>query len=107
HFMLCAACDHSVPRSFPTRRSSDLCLRRKRRFSSRILRSSVRRMLTSPLRRVSRQATATKRSSALGETFASFVFMITTMPQKERSEEHTSELQSPYDLVCRLLLEKK
>src|SRR5207248_8627496 len=25
----------------------------------------------------------------------------------ERSEEHTSELQSPYDLVCRLLLEKK
>src|SRR5207248_11162721 len=26
---------------------------------------------------------------------------------KERSEEHTSELQSPYDLVCRLLLEKK
>src|SRR5438094_4172975 len=26
---------------------------------------------------------------------------------EERSEEHTSELQSPYDLVCRLLLEKK
>src|SRR5437867_8687274 len=24
-----------------------------------------------------------------------------------RSEEHTSELQSPYELVCRLLLEKK
>src|SRR5437867_11383819 len=27
--------------------------------------------------------------------------------RRERSEEHTSELQSPYDLVCRLLLEKK
>src|SRR5207248_9289380 len=27
--------------------------------------------------------------------------------QELRSEEHTSELQSPYDLVCRLLLEKK
>src|SRR5438094_6142028 len=27
--------------------------------------------------------------------------------QRVRSEEHTSELQSPYDLVCRLLLEKK
>src|SRR5437867_7185552 len=27
--------------------------------------------------------------------------------QWPRSEEHTSELQSPYDLVCRLLLEKK
>src|SRR5438094_6456169 len=27
--------------------------------------------------------------------------------RRPRSEEHTSELQSPYDLVCRLLLEKK
>src|SRR5690349_22696688 len=27
--------------------------------------------------------------------------------KKERSEEHTSELQSRRDLVCRLLLEKK
>ena len=26
---------------------------------------------------------------------------------RDRSEEHTSELQSHYDLVCRLLLEKK
>src|SRR5258708_27378057 len=28
-------------------------------------------------------------------------------PAEERSEEHTSELQSPDHLVCRLLLEKK
>src|SRR5256885_2476291 len=28
-------------------------------------------------------------------------------PQGRRSEEHTSELQSPCNLVCRLLLEKK
>src|SRR3989454_2649281 len=28
-------------------------------------------------------------------------------PARERSEEHTSELQSPCNLVCRLLLEKK
>src|SRR5437868_13265486 len=27
--------------------------------------------------------------------------------QAQRSEEHTSELQSRFDLVCRLLLEKK
>src|SRR2546426_4085763 len=27
--------------------------------------------------------------------------------RKKRSEEHTSELQSPCNLVCRLLLEKK
>src|SRR5690348_17547766 len=30
-----------------------------------------------------------------------------TPPQVLRSEEHTSELQSPVHLVCRLLLEKK
>src|SRR5256885_10564119 len=29
------------------------------------------------------------------------------MIRKFRSEEHTSELQSPCNLVCRLLLEKK
>src|SRR5260221_9066524 len=29
------------------------------------------------------------------------------VPGKTRSEEHTSELQSHSDLVCRLLLEKK
>src|SRR5690348_17699935 len=28
-------------------------------------------------------------------------------PEIDRSEEHTSELQSPVHLVCRLLLEKK
>src|SRR2546426_6452206 len=28
-------------------------------------------------------------------------------PAERRSEEHTSELQSPCNLVCRLLLEKK
>src|SRR5207248_8767183 len=27
--------------------------------------------------------------------------------RSDRSEEHTSELQSPYDLVCRRLLEEK
>src|SRR4051794_41454294 len=30
-----------------------------------------------------------------------------TLDQLGRSEEHTSELQSPVHLVCRLLLEKK
>src|SRR5690349_23239359 len=30
-----------------------------------------------------------------------------TSPTRARSEEHTSELQSRRDLVCRLLLEKK
>src|SRR5438105_8179362 len=31
----------------------------------------------------------------------------TYVPLSQRSEEHTSELQSRVDLVCRLLLEKK
>src|SRR5256885_12183539 len=30
----------------------------------------------------------------------------TLVPSRSRSEEHTSELQSPCNLVCRLLLEK-
>src|SRR5256885_9443486 len=30
-----------------------------------------------------------------------------SVPARRRSEEHTSELQSPCNLVCRLLLEKK
>src|SRR5690348_17377758 len=32
---------------------------------------------------------------------------IWSQSEAERSEEHTSELQSPVHLVCRLLLEKK
>src|SRR5690348_17995753 len=44
----------------------------------------------------------------------SFTFILKTPPAADllrkaagRSEEHTSELQSPVHLVCRLLLEKK
>src|SRR2546430_10424310 len=33
--------------------------------------------------------------------------LLTLFPQAKRSEEHTSELQSQSNLVCRLLLEKK
>ena len=32
---------------------------------------------------------------------------LTNFGNKEEIEEHTSELQSHHDLVCRLLLEKK
>src|SRR5256885_8850320 len=34
-------------------------------------------------------------------------FEIDVVKKRVRSEEHTSELQSPCNLVCRLLLEKK
>src|SRR3712207_8034184 len=33
--------------------------------------------------------------------------VVLVLPQRSRSEEHTSELQSRQYLVCRLLLEKK
>src|SRR5205807_1099259 len=36
-----------------------------------------------------------------------FIFDNVRFDQNARSEEHTSELQSPCNLVCRLLLEKK
>src|SRR3989454_6224983 len=36
-----------------------------------------------------------------------WVYVRYTYATRERSEEHTSELQSPCNLVCRLLLEKK
>src|SRR5206468_10816512 len=41
-----------------------------------------------------------------GLGFFSFMYK-TSPPEAPRSEEHTSELQSRSDLVCRLLLEKK
>src|SRR5688500_19544016 len=41
----------------------------------------------------------------LGEGVTIAVIDVGTDP--DRSEEHTSELQSPCNLVCRLLLEKK
>src|SRR5690606_39421422 len=34
-------------------------------------------------------------------------FIVATVAMRRRSEEHTSELQSRENLVCRLLLEKK
>ena len=42
--------------------------------------------------------------------FQKWILLIKTstlVPESTRSEEHTSELQSHSDLVCRLLLEKK
>src|SRR5437762_7057585 len=40
---------------------------------------------------------------------AAMFIMLENLPEftEQRSEEHTSELQSPMYLVCRLLLEKK
>src|SRR5690348_17787727 len=79
------------PRStlFPTRRSSDL----KRLGNHRALPGGIALLIGIPCRRTRRLHL---RHLSLDEP---------TLPS--RSEEHTSELQSPVHLVCRLLLEKK
>src|SRR2546427_6531823 len=43
----------------------------------------------------------------LGVLLAAWRTASAPRPRRERSEEHTSELQSQSNLVCRLLLEKK
>src|SRR5437867_9902410 len=85
--------------SFPTRRSSDLDEMRLRRADGEYRWFLVR---TVPLRDeqgniVKWYGTSTDIEDRKRAEDA----------LRERSEEHTSELQSPYDLVCRLLLEKK
>src|SRR5438876_6583188 len=48
--------------------------------------------------------------ASAGPANASAVLPLTSTSERQdrrRSEEHTSELQSPVHLVCRLLLEKK
>src|SRR5256885_10182855 len=51
---------------------------------------------------------STKANSALAPVFPIMVLLtLLVLVLQTRSEEHTSELQSPCNLVCRLLLEKK
>src|SRR5207244_10898888 len=42
-----------------------------------------------------------------GKELRAPIFVVPGLADSSRSEEHTSELQSPDHLVCRLLLEKK
>src|SRR5256885_7063775 len=48
-----------------------------------------------------------QRPKQAGESHATEKFQGEAVEPDRRSEEHTSELQSPCNLVCRLLLEKK
>src|SRR5699024_12279275 len=82
---------HRDLHSFPTRRSSDL-------------------RLPDLLRPASSSAVPRQRNPL--PDFFSFRNLrsgnpVLSFPLQKRSEEHTSELQSRFDLVCRLLLEKK
>src|SRR5207302_10850330 len=84
--------DRRGPHSFPTRRSSDLG-----KVSAAAMRS-----VNPTLRNLMRDGVDPGVISlALGSP------ALECFPAAERSEEHTSELQSRENLVCRLLLEKK
>src|SRR5256885_11516478 len=71
------------------------CLFVSPRRASRLTRRHVRRMVKS----------LTGVSGELGDQFGDR--FARPRVERDRSEEHTSELQSPCNLVCRLLLEKK
>src|SRR5207249_11353763 len=99
---------HSRPlpplHSFPPRRSSDLA---SERLSAGPFRSPTT-FLTSRnppphSARLREKTWPSKRRPIPQFTVSS---ALTRLP-RIRSEEHTSELQSRFDLVCRLLLEKK
>src|SRR2546430_9178941 len=54
-----------------------------------------------------RRASGTRRPKMTGVAVADAVRAVQSRTAIVRSEEHTSELQSQSNLVCRLLLEKK
>src|SRR2546426_7816758 len=58
-------------------------------------------------RHVSRRPTATGGPGSRDDRNSALPMTPSPSSHKRRSEEHTSELQSPCNLVCRLLLEKK
>src|SRR2546426_4171054 len=53
------------------------------------------------------KARVAKAEEAFRQMHSAFNKAEARVAELERSEEHTSELQSPCNLVCRLLLEKK
>src|SRR5207249_9523803 len=84
--------------AFPTRRSSDLLSDGLSawRPGARSSESRTPPFCPSPFARIPTHHGLLARVEWLG-----------LEPELARSEEHTSELQSRFDLVCRLLLEKK
>src|SRR5690606_42094865 len=88
---------------FPTRRSSDLP---SSDSTSSQVRPAARMNLRSSRRRSDGLDWARARHSFSAPIIVMFSVTVPVLPWR-RSEEHTSELQSRENLVCRLLLEKK
>src|SRR5207244_8663597 len=95
---------HRHLHSFPTRRSSDLSRVMARTFVRRIFR---RRPDSNVLCISPRAATSDRRLWNVSAREPTCTAPLQASKFAVRSEEHTSELQSPDHLVCRLLLEKK
>src|SRR5699024_12297240 len=86
--------------SFPTRRSSDLFYRYLMLINTDSIDSGLCADHAASL--------STSYEGTFKEGLASgSMFKAQVRSTKSRSEEHTSELQSRFDLVCRLLLEKR
>src|SRR5207249_9596789 len=94
--------DHPPLRSFPTRRSSDLALPQP----DGALLGDVY-ICPAAARRWVKNGRSGKGEEGRVEEELVRLTVHGTLHVLGRSEEHTSELQSRFDLVCRLLLEKK
>src|SRR5437773_4912883 len=87
--------------AFPTRRSSDLRRMRDLHRLRRRLQPYHTCLCTVPAGQVRLRPGVAPTQGDFGASHRG------TKMAWDRSEEHTSELQSHHDLVCRLLLEKK
>src|SRR5207247_7761938 len=105
--LFCAPVAHPGLHSFPTRRSSDLSgvAFRGERGGGFAVEVPGRLEIHGRLQRVTLSAVAEVTSRGLSVS-GTHVVRQRDHGIVPRSEEHTSELQSRVDLVCRLLLEK-
>src|SRR5206468_7820606 len=98
---------HQALHSFPTRRSSDLDgivpAPIAARYSTRVITTLEKAELLEPRGEDWYCHDYLEHQRSAGEVSA---WKKTREAKASRSEEHTSELQSRSDLVCRLLLEK-
>src|SRR5690606_41290931 len=92
--------------SFPTRRSSDLALR-SQSIVAPVPEPSRPFPRSSPARAGCGGHACPPRALVDTDRFPRPAACWPRPSQRSRSEEHTSELQSRENLVCRLLLEKK
>src|SRR5207244_13331479 len=106
-FALQAARHLRVPHSFPTRRSSDLTGHRADFSRTALLAGAGTSNFRGPPENTCLANTLRLPTPRIGDPGSFPISMRTRGNWMFRSEEHTSELQSPDHLVCRLLLEKK